>query len=111
MDNAFYRCSALANVTLGEDVRLIGKGAFMNCERLESIIIPDGVTRIGDYAFGGCRRVSSVTCNALRPPVIGRYAFYGVRCGVPLYVPAGSIDLYKEADHWGVRMRLKKSLP
>jgi len=38
--NAFYGCSGLTNVTIGNSVTSIGNGAFYGCSRLSSITIP-----------------------------------------------------------------------
>ena len=48
---AFYNCSELTSVTIGDSVTIIGNYAFSGCRGLTSITIPDSVTRIGDSAF------------------------------------------------------------
>lgn len=50
---AFYNCSNLMNVTIGNNVKSIGEGAFSGCSSLTSVTIGNSVTSIGDYAFGG----------------------------------------------------------
>ena len=74
-DSAFEDCSSLTSVTIGNGVTSIGNGAFDNCSSLTSIIIPDGVTSIGYYAFCYCSNLKSVTIgNGVTS--IGEYAFY-----------------------------------
>ena len=51
---AFYNCTMLTSVTLGESVWSIGRYAFYNCAGLTSVTMSDYVTDIGDYAFSGC---------------------------------------------------------
>ena len=58
---AFYNCSGLTSVTIGNGVTSIGKAAFWGCSGLTSITIPDSVTSIGSYAFNGCSGLTSVT--------------------------------------------------
>lgn len=58
-DNAFYHCSSLTSVEIGNSVRSIGEYAFRNCG-ITSIVIPDSVTSIGDWAFSGCSSLTSV---------------------------------------------------
>ena len=59
--HAFYYCSSLTSVTIGENVQTIGEFAFEYCKRLTSIEIPDNVISIGDYAFLYCGSLKSVT--------------------------------------------------
>lgn len=58
---AFYGCSSLTSVTIGNSVTWIGKYAFRICTSLTSITIPDSVTSIGRYAFEDCSNLTSVT--------------------------------------------------
>ena len=51
---AFYNCSMLTSITLGDDVTTIGSSAFYNCSSLTNITIPDSVTTIGYRAFFSC---------------------------------------------------------
>ena len=48
---AFYNCSGLTSVTIGNGVTSIGNYAFSGCSGLTSVTIPDRVTSIGNYAF------------------------------------------------------------
>ena len=57
---AFYNCSGLTSITIGNSVTSIGSSAFRNCSNLTSITIPDGVTSIGEYAFFRCTGLTSV---------------------------------------------------
>ena len=57
---AFYGCSGLTNLTIGNGVTSIGLSAFYNCSGLTSVTIPDSVTSIGPFAFYGCSGLTSV---------------------------------------------------
>lgn len=59
--NAFYRCSGLNSVTIGNSVTSIGNMAFYYCSALTSVFIPDSMTSIGMYAFKGCTSLTSIT--------------------------------------------------
>ena len=73
--HAFYNCSGLTSVTIGNGVTSIGSYAFYDCTGLTSITIPDSVTSIGSDAFSGCSGLTSVTIpNSVTS--IGNYAFY-----------------------------------
>ena len=59
-DEAFYECSGLTSVTIGNSVTEIGDEAFDGCSGLTSVTIGNSVTSIGDYAFGWCSGLTSV---------------------------------------------------
>ena len=93
-------CTSLASVTIGKNVTSIGDGAFYNCGELTSIVLPASLTSIGK-AFGGCKGLTSITCEATTPPVCYGEMFDSVDKSVcKLYVPAESLDLYKETAPW-----------
>ena len=60
-ERAFYQCSRLTSITIGNGVTSIGDWAFRNCSRLTSITIPDSVTSIGKQAFEECTYLRSIT--------------------------------------------------
>ena len=75
--SAFYYCSGLTSVTIGNSVTSIGSSAFYYCSGLKSVTIPNSVTSIGGSAFSGCSGLTSVTIpNSVTS--IGGSAFY--RC-------------------------------
>ena len=72
---AFYNCSSLTSVTIGNSVTSIGGYAFEYCRSLTSVTIGYSVTSIGNYAFSCCSLLTSVTIgNSVTS--IGSYAFY-----------------------------------
>ena len=73
---AFYYCSGLTSVTIGNSVTSIGNFAFEGCIGLTSVTIPNSVTSIGRQAFDGCSGLTSVTIpNSVTS--IGNWAFDG----------------------------------
>ena len=73
---AFYNCSMLTSVTIGNGVTSIGERAFLDCTGLESITIGNGVTSIGGYVFAGCSGLETVTIGS-GVTSIGYGAFQG----------------------------------
>ena len=88
-NHAFYHCTMLTNVTVGDGVTQIDDFAFVGCTGLTEITIPDSVTRIGEGAFSGCTALANITvpdsvtslgagvfgeCTALQTAVIGNGA-------------------------------------
>ena len=73
-DNAFYDCSGLTSVTIGNNVKRIGGFAFAYCYGLTSFTIPNSVTSIGSAAFERCSGLTSITIpNSVTS--ISEYAF------------------------------------
>ncbi len=62
-DGAFYECSGLTSVTIGNNVTEIGDYAFGGCSGLTSMTLPSSITFIGDEAFSGCTRVTSFSVD------------------------------------------------
>lgn len=55
---AFMNCKKLIKVTVGKNVRTIGKKAFANCKALKTVQIPKGLkkSKIPKNEFTGCRK-------------------------------------------------------
>jgi hypothetical protein len=119
--SAFYWLPNLTVASISESVTAIGTGAFGACQKLPSIIIPNSVTTIGIGAFSWCSVLNSVTlgnkvaaigneafagCDALRtvislnPAPPNANGAFGSVGNITLYVPAESVDTYKEASVW-----------
>ena len=74
--SAFADCSSLTSVTIGESVTNIGNSAFSSCSALTSVTIGESVTNIGNWAFNGCSSLTSITIpNSVTS--IGNHAFSG----------------------------------
>ena len=72
---AFCHCSGLTSIEIPNSVTSIGEGAFFGCKGLTSIEIPNSVTSIGKEAFRECRGLTSVEIpNSVTS--IGELAFY-----------------------------------
>ena len=84
-----------------ESVTSIGDYAFAGCVSLTSIVIPESVTSIGEGAFDYCISLENIISNNPTPPsCFGLSCFSAVDSDIPVYVPAESIDLYRNAEGW-----------
>ena len=95
-DYAFNYCSSLTSIDFPVALNTIGNCAFFGCSLLKSIEIPSGVTGIGAGAFGDCSSLSTATFLGETPPVHIGHVFYQYTALSDIYVPAGSVDAYKE---------------
>lgn len=73
---AFYGCTGVSCITIGDGVTNIAEQAFFGCTSLTDIVIPDRVTSIGNSAFYGCTGLASATIGG-GVTSIGNSAFYG----------------------------------
>ena len=73
-DAAFSNCTALQEVTLPDDMKVIGGGAFFGCAALTKVNLPQ-VTWINLNAFWECTSLETLALNNVT--AIGREAFYG----------------------------------
>ena len=56
---------------------------------------------IPDFAFYECNTISSITVQAVNPPTLGNNVFYNVNKNIPVTVPCGSANAYRNAAGWG----------
>ena len=118
-DKAFYNCTNLLGITLGDRVTDIGSGAFSgssnlkylnlgkslstiqsfafgSCDSLESIIFPSSIQDIQSSAFAGCTNLQEIYFYGTPPSHI--FSFYGGAFG-----NTNSLTVYHKVDpiDWG----------
>lgn len=74
---AFCLCESpmFTTVTIPSNVQVIDDGAFMGCTSLTNVSFQPGLQKIGEYAFRECYRLQSVSLpNGIN--VVETYAFY-----------------------------------
>ena len=102
IDNmAFVDCPNLKSLPYGlpSTLESIGGSAFEGTA-LESISIPEKVTWIQENAFKGCNALTTVTALNPQPIELENAETFSNRANATLYVPAGSVEAYKEAKYW-----------
>lgn len=99
----FLLCYAtnLGGITIPERVHTIGSGAFLHCTSLDSLVfMGDGLQTIGDSAFSHCTQLAKISLQDTLPPIIEAHTFEGVDRSIPIHVPMGASERYKEAPYW-----------
>lgn len=117
----FYRCYELENIVFPSTLKEIGADSFSG-NAITDLNLPDGLEIIRDYAFSGgkydavtlpasvkkigyssfsLRRLKFIKSYSPVPPAsddwdLEPWAIYEV----PIYVPKGSVELYKAAEFW-----------
>ena len=86
----------LKSVSIGKNVKTIGKEAFRHCTSLISVTIPNSVTSIGEYAFYGCTGLSSLSIGD-GVETIGSYAFYDCWSITSIEMGSGINDIGESA--------------
>ena len=92
-----YRLSTLY---LPDQIEVIPEMLAEGCHSLAEILIPATVTEIGNYAFAGCTNIWRMTVEAVLPPRVYDKTFDGIDRSISLIVPAGSEELYRQAEYW-----------
>jgi sorbitol-specific phosphotransferase system component IIA len=97
-DAVFKNNTSLANLTISENVRTIGKYAFQGCSSLKKIELPSTLMGIGEKAFDGCKNITHICCKMMEPFGFLSNVFSSYTAS--LYVPEGQENSYKSTSYW-----------
>ncbi|MBO5674669.1 MAG: leucine-rich repeat domain-containing protein [Paludibacteraceae bacterium] len=97
---AWSNCYQLTQLYLPEVIETLPESMIEGGCRLLELAIPATVTEIGNYAFAGCVNVWRMTVDAVIPPKVYENTFDGISRSISVQVPAGSEELYREAEYW-----------
>lgn len=121
--DAFYQCRFDGTLTLSPNLVYIETGIFTECYYFTNIVIPEGITGIGgdafdflhlpteltlpstlqdieDYAFCHMNNLEQMTVKSIYPPYMDENTFMLTDRNIPIYIPMGTIDDYRNADYW-----------
>lgn len=99
-DKAFYYCSELTSVTMGEDIRSIGKGAFAYCGALSKVYLSPEITEIADETFMMCFNLSQASISNTKIKFVGERAFAYCEFLTVVTLPDTLESIGAEAFHW-----------
>ena len=100
---AFYECTGLTSVEIGNSVTSIGSYAFYGCNNIEKLYIGSSVESIGSKAFAGCEKINEIKV-ALEKPIKGSDDIFddAVYDNATLYIPNGTKSLYEKREPWNI---------
>ncbi len=101
-DAAFAYASSLASIEFNEGLYQIEDNAFYDCDALMEITLPSTLVHANASPFDYCDNLVKVTCLSIEPPLMTDQIPYGVKSmeGRELYVPALSLNVYKQTTGW-----------
>ncbi len=73
-EKALYKNTKITSVTVGKNVKVIGKSSFEGCKKLKTITLSKNLTSIGERAFCNCTALTKVTIPS-KVNKIGKQAF------------------------------------
>ena len=91
--------SRLNTAYLNGSVTNVGEYAFFNCTHLQDLILGEKLTTIGKYAFSNCQ-ISRLHNYAAKPQPFTTGMFEGMSKYQLIRVPFNSLDAYRTADGW-----------
>ena len=98
---AFINCG-LTEIILPSSVITIGNDVFRSCSALTKVTIPAAISKIGAPNFDFCSKLAEIICYNPNPESINIHTLsFGTREDkIKLYVPAESVNAYKQAYIW-----------
>ena len=98
---AFRNNRKLHSIEFNEGLYQIEDNAFNYCEALTEIVLPSSLVLAHYSPFDYCNQLRKVTCLSIEPPYIVDQIPNGCEMeGRELYVPALSINSYKQCQGW-----------
>ena len=98
---AFAYDKALASIKFNEGLYQIGDNAFYDCDSLTEVTLPSSLVLCNASPFDYCDNLKKVTCLSMEPPYMTDQIPNGCdMSGRELYVPALSINTYKQTTGW-----------
>ncbi len=100
-DNVFSYNKSLTEISFNEGLYKMHDNAFTNCTSLLEVTLPSTLAIINASPFDYCDNLTKVTCLSIEPPYMTDQIPYGCSMeGRELYVPAISINTYKQSVGW-----------
>ena len=115
--NAFDGCCGFNGLLkIGNSASSIGDLAFSGCNGFTTLIMCNSVAEIGFDAFYHCSGIASIISMSSTPPASSAGGlFFGVfihlNDSIPVYVPCGSSEAYRQAEGWNYFSNFHEFMP
>ena len=100
IDGGFENCYMFKAVDIPEGVSNILHSAFDFLQYATELTLPSTITFIGDDAFCRLFFLEQMTVKAIDPPYLEEGAFLNTNRDIPVYIPMGTIEDYRNAENW-----------
>ena len=99
---AFSFTWSLKEAILPEGFEKLGNNTFNRCDALERVVLPASLTNVGQQPFSNCAAMTELVSMAENPVELTKELFNDETKyqTVILYVPAGAVDNYRNANIW-----------
>lgn len=101
--HALMEMPNLRSIVIPNSVEIIDENVLSMCNSLESAIIGKGIKKIVGAALSTDPRLKKITCYAIEPPE--NRGLWSISEEAILYVPAQSVNKYKEHEMWGSKFK------
>ncbi len=99
--DAFAYNNKLSSIEFNEGLYQIADNAFYDCDSLKEVTLPSTLVLANQSPFDYCDNLVKVTCLSIEPPYMTDQIPLGVSMeGRELYVPAISVNIYKQTAGW-----------
>ena len=98
---AFAYNRSLSDIEFNEGLFQIADNAFYDCDAVREVTLPSSLVLAYPSPFDYCDNLKKVTCLSIEPPYMTDQIPYGLGMeGRELYVPALSLNVYKQTAGW-----------
>lgn len=97
-EGAFYGCYNIKTLSLPNTLKYIKKQAFYGLSSMEKLTLPSSIEVVYQEAFAICSSLQQIIVQSDVPPFLYDNSFS--KFDVPVIVPGGSVNEYKNASGW-----------